>query len=218
MKLKSDNDQLNALREKSVADTEALRKKHHAQTQRIEEITGERNGALQRLETLEGTIRGCFSGDKIGVSRFVRLCSKLVLNQSGCDRPVISGCEDTRAVKRQRSRGEDVTSGRVRPENLDPLLERRLSAISVPVDDVFNLGAFGEAKVNAKCRKSKRNWFNHRWFDHQSTHLRRRYSTPAAVAKDFSTSVSGNVPSENIGTRRIRSFSKRSPRDQRLVS
>ena len=88
-KLKSDNDQLKALREKAVADTEALRKKHHVQRQKIEQITEEKNGALQKLETLEVTIRGCFSGDRPGVSRIVRLLSKLVLNQTGCDRPVI---------------------------------------------------------------------------------------------------------------------------------
>ena len=75
-KLKSDNDQLKALREKAVADTEALRKKHHVQRQKIEQITEEKNGALQKLETLEVTIRGCFSGDRPGVSRIVRLCLK----------------------------------------------------------------------------------------------------------------------------------------------
>jgi len=99
-KLKSDNDQLKTLREKAVADREALKKKHHVQRQRIEQITEERDGALQKLETLEITIRGCFSGDRSGVSRIVRLHSKLVLNQTGCDRPVICGCENPRTVNR----------------------------------------------------------------------------------------------------------------------
>ena len=79
-KLRSDNDQLKALREKAVADAQALRKKQHVQKQKIEQITEERDGALQKLETLEVTIRGCFSGDRPGVSRSVQLCSKLVLN------------------------------------------------------------------------------------------------------------------------------------------
>lgn len=70
-KLKSDNDQLKALKEKAVADTEALTKKHHVQRQRIEQITEERDGALERLERLEVTFRGCFSEDRPGVSRSV---------------------------------------------------------------------------------------------------------------------------------------------------
>ena len=69
-KLKSDNDQLKALKEKAVVDAEALKKKHHAQKQKIEQITEERDGALQRLEKLQVTFRGCFSDDKPGVSRY----------------------------------------------------------------------------------------------------------------------------------------------------
>lgn len=81
--LKSDNGQLKALKEKAVVDAEALKKKHHLQRQRIEEITEERDGALQRLERLEVTFRGCFSGDKPGVG-----CpSGRVSNQSNHDRP-----------------------------------------------------------------------------------------------------------------------------------
>lgn len=69
-KLNSDNDQLKALKEKVVADAEALKKKHHVQKQKIEQITEERDGALQRLEKLEVTFRGCFSQDRPGVSPF----------------------------------------------------------------------------------------------------------------------------------------------------
>ena len=81
-KLKSDNDQLKALREKALADAEALKKKQHVQRQKIEEITEERDDALQRLEKLEVTFRGCFSEDRPAVSRFVQLGSKLVRSQS----------------------------------------------------------------------------------------------------------------------------------------
>lgn len=70
-KLKSDSDQLKVLKEKAVADAEALRKKHHVQRQKIEEITEERDSALQRLGKLEVTFRGCFSEDRPGVSLFV---------------------------------------------------------------------------------------------------------------------------------------------------
>ena len=70
-KLKSDNEQLSALKEKAVADAEALKKKHHAQKQKIEQIAEERDGALQRLEKLEVTFRGCFSEGGPGVRRFV---------------------------------------------------------------------------------------------------------------------------------------------------
>ena len=70
--LKSDNNQLKVLREKAVADTEALRKKHHAQKREIEEVSEERDDALQRLEKLEVTFRGCFSEDRPGVSWLVR--------------------------------------------------------------------------------------------------------------------------------------------------
>lgn len=69
-KLKSDNDQLKALREKAVANAEALKRKHHVQRQKIEQIAEERDSALQKLEMLEVTIRGCFSGDRPGVSFF----------------------------------------------------------------------------------------------------------------------------------------------------
>ena len=72
-KLKSDNDQLKVLREKAIADTEALKKKQHVQRQKIEQITEERDDALQMLEKVETTFRGCFSGDRPGVSRFVQL-------------------------------------------------------------------------------------------------------------------------------------------------
>lgn len=68
--LKSDNDQLRASKEKAAADAGALKKKHHDQKQKIEQITEERDGALQRLEKLEVTFRGCFSQDGSGVSRF----------------------------------------------------------------------------------------------------------------------------------------------------
>ena len=77
-KLKSDNDQLKALKEKTVVDAEALKKKHHVQRQKIEQITEERDGALQRLEKLEVTFRGCFSGDRPGVSLSVQLGSKAI--------------------------------------------------------------------------------------------------------------------------------------------
>ena len=70
-KVKSDNDQLKVLNERAKADAEALRKKHHAQKQKIEQITEERDGVLQRLEKLEVTFRGCFSDDRPGVSRLV---------------------------------------------------------------------------------------------------------------------------------------------------
>jgi len=76
-KLKSDNDQLEVLRERAVADAEALKKKHHLQRQRIGQITEERDGALQRLERLEVTFRGCFSEDRPGVSRSFNLVGKL---------------------------------------------------------------------------------------------------------------------------------------------
>jgi len=85
-RLKSDNDQLKALKEKVVADAEALKKKHHVQRQKIEQITEERDGALQRLEKLEVTFRGCFTEDRPSVSRFVQLGLWLVWNQSDRDR------------------------------------------------------------------------------------------------------------------------------------
>ena len=66
--LKSDNGQLNASKERAVVDAEVLMMKHHAQKQKIEQITEERDGALQRLEKLEATFRGCFSQDRPGVS------------------------------------------------------------------------------------------------------------------------------------------------------
>ena len=72
-KLKSDNDQLKALKEKAVADAELVKRKHHVQREKIEQITEERDDALQRLEKLEVTFRGCFPGDRPGVSRPVRL-------------------------------------------------------------------------------------------------------------------------------------------------
>jgi len=89
-KLKSDNDQLEVLRERAITDAEALRKKHHLQIQKIGQITEERDDALQRLEKLEVTFRGCFSGDRPGVSRFVQLGWEIVLTQGGrdcCSRP-----------------------------------------------------------------------------------------------------------------------------------
>ena len=66
-RLKSDNDQLKASKEKAVADAESLKKKHHVQKQKIEQIAEERDDALQRLERLEVTFRGCFSQDRPGV-------------------------------------------------------------------------------------------------------------------------------------------------------
>lgn len=84
--LKFGNDQLKALKEKAVTDAEALKKKHHVQRQRIEQITEERDGALERLEKLEVTFRGCFSQDRPGVSRSARPGSEFVLNQSNRDR------------------------------------------------------------------------------------------------------------------------------------
>lgn len=75
-KLKSDSDHLKALKEKAVADAEALKKKNHIQRQKIEQIIEERDGALQRLEKLEVTFRGCFPGDSPGVSCSVRPGSK----------------------------------------------------------------------------------------------------------------------------------------------
>jgi chromosome segregation ATPase len=71
-RLKSDNDQLKALKEKVAADAESLKKKHNVQKQRIEQIAEERDDALQRLEKLEVTFRGCFSQDRPGVSLFGR--------------------------------------------------------------------------------------------------------------------------------------------------
>lgn len=69
-KLKHDNGQLKASKEKAVTDVEALKRKHHVQKQRVGQITEERDDALQRLEKLEVTFRGCFSQDRPGVSRF----------------------------------------------------------------------------------------------------------------------------------------------------
>ena len=80
-KLKSDGDKLKALKEKAVADAEALKKKNHIQRQKIEQIIEERDGALQRLEKLEVTFRGCFPGDRPGVSRSVRPGSKNCFEQ-----------------------------------------------------------------------------------------------------------------------------------------
>lgn len=74
-KLRSDNDELKIIRDKAVADAEALRRKHHAQRQKIEQITEEKGDALQRLEKLEVTFRGCFSENRSGVSWLVRLGS-----------------------------------------------------------------------------------------------------------------------------------------------
>ncbi|KAF9651119.1 hypothetical protein BDM02DRAFT_3259303, partial [Thelephora ganbajun] len=71
-KLKSDNDQLKVLKERAVADAEALKRGHHVQRQKIEQIAEERDGALQRLEKLEVTFRGCFSEDRPGSSVGVR--------------------------------------------------------------------------------------------------------------------------------------------------
>lgn len=67
-KLKSENDQLKVLNEKAKGDAEALRKKHHAQRQKIEQITEERDSVSQRLEKLEVTFRGCFSDGRPGSS------------------------------------------------------------------------------------------------------------------------------------------------------
>ena len=85
-KLTSDNDQLKALKEKAVADAEVVRKRHHVQRQKIEQVTEERDDALQRLEKLEVTFRGFFPGDRPGVSRPARLGPKVILNQSDRDR------------------------------------------------------------------------------------------------------------------------------------
>ena len=68
-KLKFDN---NALKDKVVADAEASKKKHNVQRQQIEQITEERDGALQRLEKLEVTLRGCFPENRPAVSRHIR--------------------------------------------------------------------------------------------------------------------------------------------------
>jgi len=70
-KLRSDNYQLKVLKERAVADAETLKKKQNVQRREIEQITEERDGALQRLEKLEVTFRGCFSGDRPGVGRSV---------------------------------------------------------------------------------------------------------------------------------------------------
>ena len=67
-KLKYDN---KTLKEKAVADAEALKKERYVHGREIGQITEERDGALQRLEKLEVTLRGCFSEDRPGVSRLV---------------------------------------------------------------------------------------------------------------------------------------------------
>ena len=96
-KLKSDNE---TLKGKAVADVEALKKKHHVQRQEIEQITEERDTALQRLEKLELTFRGCFSEDRPGVSCSYSPHSQLLLNQGDHDRlAVIRRRENTRTVK-----------------------------------------------------------------------------------------------------------------------
>ena len=84
--LKFDNGQLKSLKEKAVADAEVLKRKHHAQKQKVEQITEERDGALQMLEKLEVTFRGCFSQDRPGVSRFGRASSQLLSNQGDNNR------------------------------------------------------------------------------------------------------------------------------------
>lgn len=83
------------MKEKAVADAEALKEKHRFQRQEIEQVTEERDGALLKLEKLQDTFRGCFSEDGPGVSCFVRLGSKFVLNQITRDRIVICGRENT---------------------------------------------------------------------------------------------------------------------------
>ena len=98
-RLKSDNDQLKVLKEKAVANTEALKKKHHAQKQEIEQITEERDGALQRLERLEVTFRGCFSQDRPGVSLFGCWVRSLCRTAVTVTVSVICGRENTRPVE-----------------------------------------------------------------------------------------------------------------------
>jgi chromosome segregation ATPase len=71
-KLKSDNDQLKTLKARAVADVETLKRRHYAQKEEIEQISEERDSAVQRLEKLEVTFRGCFSQDGPRVSPFGR--------------------------------------------------------------------------------------------------------------------------------------------------
>lgn len=113
--LKSGNGQLKALKEKAVADAEALKKKQHLQRQKIEQITEERDGALQRLERLEVTFRGCFSEDRSGVGCLAELLPGPFRTKIITIVPVICGRENTRTAKRRCSRGDGqdkVTGGR----------------------------------------------------------------------------------------------------------